>query len=107
MEYFEKIVGVSDNLLKRAYTKSFPMSKPNVILVHTISQNLVEFDSQKNVCQEKYEIKNLNARIFAEGGVELDIVNPGFIFKEKRTVKVQLKDNDYAQELISYLNEMQ
>ena len=104
MGYFERVVGVSDSLLKRAYTKTFPMSKPNFTLVHTISQNLVEFDSQKNVCREKYEIKNLSARIFAEGGVELDIVNPGLIFSDKKTVKVQLKDNDYAQELISYLN---
>ena len=31
----------------------------------------------------------------------------GFIFKDRKTVKIQLKDNDYAQELIGYLNEMQ
>jgi hypothetical protein len=31
----------------------------------------------------------------------------GLIFKERKTVNIQLKDSDRAQELIGYLNEMQ
>ena len=104
MDFFENIVGVSEKLLKIAYTKTFPTSKSEIVWVHTISQNLVEFDKKKKESLQKIEVKNLNARIFAEGGVECDIITGGFFFKDKKTVKIQLKDNDYAQELISYLN---
>ena len=63
----------------------------------------MEFNKATSECCEHYEIKNLNARIFEDGGIEFDIIS-GYIFKEKKTVRINLKDNDYAQELISYLN---
>ena len=93
-------------MLKNASTKSFPMKKPNMILMHTLSENLVEFDKQKNECLEKYETNNLNARIFAEGVVEFELVS-GFIFKEKKLVRIELINDDIAHELIGYLNTMQ
>lgn len=45
------------------------MKKPNRILMHTLSENLVEFDKEKKECHEKYEIKSLDARIVAEAAV--------------------------------------
>lgn len=66
----------------------------------------MEYNKIKNESLEIYPISKLNAKIFAEGAVEFEVVS-GLIFKESKTVRLQFQDGDRAQELISYLNEMQ
>jgi hypothetical protein len=43
--------------------------------------------------------------LIGEGAIEMDEVIKGIVFSENRTVRLKLKDNDRAEELICYLNE--
>ena len=51
MPFFEKLVGVSNDLLRTAIIKIFPTAKKGVELIATISDNLVEFDRASNECR--------------------------------------------------------
>ncbi len=56
--------------------------------------------------KEKFIIKNINARIVQEGVIEIDEVIKGLIFNSNRTVRITFRDNDRAEELICFLNQV-
>lgn len=78
--------------LKGATNKSFPMENPSEELIHSISGNLVLFSREHDLCKDKYEIKNLNAKIIGAGFVEFDELLKGVIFDDNRTIRLKLKD---------------
>lgn len=51
-------------------------------------------------------IKNINAKIVQDGVVEIDEVIKGIIFDSNRTFRITFKDNDRAEELICFLNQI-
>lgn len=54
--------------------------------------------------KDKFVIKNLMANIVAEGVIQFDEVIPGMIFNSNRTMRIGLRDQDGAEELICLLN---
>lgn len=62
-------MGNIKNLYKGAINKIFPLQREHEELIHTISGNLVYFDREKDLCHDKYAIKNVNAKIIAPGEV--------------------------------------
>jgi hypothetical protein len=103
--FFDRVVGNIRDMLKGATNKVFPMENPNDELIHSISGNLVLFSRDHDHCKDKYQIKNVNAKIVGAGFVEFDELLKGFIFDDSRTVRLRLRDEDRAEELICYLNE--
>jgi hypothetical protein len=59
----DPLIADAKKLLKGAIKKSFPLNKPNHELIHTISENLIEYDRELNECHERIVIKNVNANI--------------------------------------------
>jgi hypothetical protein len=103
--FFERLVGHIRDIYKGAICKVFTMSVGHEELIHTISGNLVHFNRDNDQALNTFVIKNTNARILGEGTVEFDELLKGIIFDDSRTVRLKLKDNDRAEELICYLNE--
>lgn len=56
--------------------------------------------------KEKFIIKNIDARIVQDGVVEIDETLKGIIFDSHRTVRITFRDNDRAEELICFLNQV-
>lgn len=80
MPFLAKSIGDSRDLLKGAATKNFLLAKKGCVLVHTISDNLVEFDRELSECKQILAIKSVNAKIFGEGAIEFSWES-GLIFK--------------------------
>ncbi len=57
--------------------------------------------------KEKFVIGNVAAKIVTDGVVEVDEVIKGIIFDKNRTVRITFRDNDRAEELICFLNQIQ
>jgi len=94
--YLDRLVGNIRDLYKGATCKIFPMAVEHEELIHTISGNLVHFNVDNDQCINTFNIKNINARILAEGMVEFDELLKGLIFDDSRTVRIKLKDSDRA-----------
>lgn len=104
LNFFDRIVGESGTLLKAAVLKVFPLDHKEEELVHTISGYLVHYNRVSKTCKDKYEMKHLNATIIGEAVLQFDEATKGFIFTSNRTVRLQLRSQDTAEELICYLN---
>ena len=92
-------------MLKGATNKSFPLRAQGDELIHSISGNLVVFHRPLDLCRDYFRISSLNAKVVANGTVEFDELQKGILFDDSRTVRLQLMDDDRAEELICYLNE--
>lgn len=92
-------------MYKGAICKVFPLTVNHEELIHTVSGNLVHFNRQTDQVLNVFIIKNVNARIIADGTVEFDELLKGIIFDDSRTIRIKMKDRDRAEELICYLNE--
>jgi hypothetical protein len=103
--FFDRVVGNIRDLLKGATNKAFPLRAEGEELVHSISGNLVLFHRPLDLCRDHFRISNLNAKVVGSGTVEFDELQKGIIFDDSRTVRLQLRDDDRAEELICYLNE--
>jgi hypothetical protein len=99
------VVGNIRDTLKGATNKVFPMQADGDELVHTISGNLVLFHRPNDLPRDHYVIARLNAKIVGGSFVEFDELQKGIFFDDTRTVRLKLRDEDRAEELICYLNE--
>lgn len=104
MLHFEIVVGKSTDLLKGMVNKSFQLRDKNEELINTISGNLVHFNRESSEYKDKFIIKNLIANIVANGVIQFDEILPGIIFSNNRTVRLNFRDQDRAEELICLLN---
>lgn len=107
MPHFEEIVGKSSDLLKGVINKSIHLKAEGEQLVNTISGNLVLFNSINSEYKDKFVVKNLSATIVGNGLIQFDEIVPGFIFNDTRTMRLEFKDQDRAEELICLLNEIE
>lgn len=105
--FLDKLVGNIRDSYKGAITKVFPMAAPHEELIHTVSNNLVHFNTDTDSCITVLAVKRTNAKIVANNSVEFDELIKGIIFDDNRTVRIKLLDSDRCEELICYLNEIE
>ena len=63
------------------------------------------YNHSKIEYEDKFNVKNIQVQILGEGVIQVDEKIPGIIFDSNRTVRIEFKDEDRAEELICFLSE--